>query len=83
LKPIEEVKAHLDAKIQEWKDHQGQYLLFYMVDHAAPEQEGVKVEIRKCWSDEIDQYLGDTHTFIGAGTESLPRFLKHAKSPNT
>ena len=77
-KTRDEVEQYVDAKMKEWKEHEGQHLLFFMVDYEV--STGIKCEIKSCWSGEIDSVCGANLTFTGMATALLPRFRQ--KSPN-
>ena len=70
-------EAYLDRKIQEYKDHVGEKLVYFL-GYSNPDGRQPKVEVLKAWESEIDSLSNIwevlTPAFVDGST--LPRFTE-------
>lgn len=67
-----DVDAFFERKIQEWKDHEGERLLFMMVEYRAPKKD-IRIEILKVWEGDLDS-LAHKYSFLELTPGGMPRF---------
>ena len=67
-KSREEAEEYINGKIQEWKDHEGQKLLFFLL-----QQSPTHVEIVKVWESDLEKTLKNL-TFLHMATAAMPAF---------
>lgn len=46
--------SFIDRKIQEWKDHTGEHLLFFIARHR-DEENRLRLEVMKCWEGDLSE----------------------------
>lgn len=83
-----DVDAFLESRIKMWKEHEGQRLVFFMVErdkqkrYKADREPGLSMEVLKCWEDEISS-MAEQYVFLrmSLAKGGLPVF-KRTKEAN-
>jgi hypothetical protein len=71
-----DVDTVIQQKIQEWKEHKGQRLLFMFVEQSYQDTNNINLNMQKVWEGDLDE-LASKYSFVRLVGSGIPCFKEN------